>query len=443
MSLQDIIKTLPAACGVYFFKDKDGKTLYIGKAIDIKKRIAGHLRTIEPRLQQMLAQAVNVDYEFCETEEQALILEASLIKENKPKYNVELKDDRSYPYLVITDDEYPRVHIVRLTQLKEKPLRLLGPFPGVHALKNALNLIRKIFPFCTCNKPRRACLYVHLNLCPCPCEGGVTRRQYLASIDSLCKIFTGERKALVSHLEKEMAVMAKAHKFEEAAQLRDKLTSIYTLYAGKRQVNAVLALKENLGLNKIPFTIDCLDIACLAGRDSTGSAVVFKNGLPFKALYRRYRIKTVLGIDDLAMMAEVVRRRYTRMKEEGTPLPDLLMVDGGAGQVSAAKNELDRLGLNIPLIGLAKKNEEIYFPAKPAPLVLPKTNSALQLLQRLRDEAHRFTHNYHLLLRKKGLRGGGGGSACPPGSTHGSTPTELKTNKLFRSCRNQYLRVKY
>ena len=403
MSLKEVIKTLPGACGVYFFKDKDGQTLYIGKAIDIKKRIAGHLRTIEPRLQQMLAQAINVECELCETEEQALILEASLIRENKPKYNVELKDDKSYPYLVITDDEYPRVHIARLTQLKKKPLRLLGPFPGAHALKNALNLIRKIFPFCTCAKPRRACLYVHLNLCPCPREGVVTRRKYLASIDSLCKIFTGERKALVSRLEKDMAARAHAHKFEEAAQLRDKLTAVFTLYAGKRQVNALLALKENLSLHKIPFMIDCLDIACLAGRDSTGSAVVFKNGLPFKALYRRYRIKTVFNIDDFAMMAEVVRRRYSRMKEEGTPLPDLLVVDGGAGQVSAAKNELDKLGLNIPLIGLAKKNEEIYFYGKSALLILPRTSPALHLLQRLRDEAHRFTHNYHLLLRRKRL----------------------------------------
>jgi len=403
MSLKEVIKVLPSNCGVYFFKDKDGQTLYIGKAIDIKKRIAGHLRTIEPRLQQMLAQAINVEYELCETEEQALILEASLIRENKPKYNVELKDDKSYPYLVITDDEYPRVHIARLTQLKGKPLRLLGPFPGAHALKNALNLIRKIFPFCTCAKPRRACLYVHLSLCPCPCEGVITRRKYLASIDSLCKIFTGERKALVSRLEKDMAAKAHAHKFEEAAQLRDKLTAVFTLYAGKRQVNALLALKENLGLNKIPFTIDCLDIACLAGRDSTGSAVVFKDGLPFKALYRRYRIKTVFGMDDFAMMAEVVCRRYGRMKEEKVPLPDLLVVDGGAGQVSSAKSELDKLGLNIPLIGLAKKNEEIYFPGKAVPLILLKNSPALQLLQRLRDEAHRFTHNYHLLLRQKRL----------------------------------------
>ena len=404
VSLKEIIKTLPSSCGVYFFKDKDGQTLYIGKAVDIKKRIAGHLRTSEPRLQLMLAQAVNVEYERCATEEQALILEASLIRENKPKYNVELKDDKSYPYLVITDDEYPRVRIARLTQLKKKPLRLLGPFPGAQALKNALSLIRKIFPFCTCNKPRGACLSVHLGLCPCPGATCLDRRKYMAAIDNVCKIFTGERKTLVSHLEKEMAALAGAHKFEEAARMRDKLTAVYTLYAGKRQVNDVLLLKEHLGLSKIPFTIDCLDIACLAGRDSTGSAVVFKNGLPFKGLYRRYRIKTVFGINDFAMMAEVVRRRYSRMKEENTPLPDLLVVDGGEAQVSAAKRELEKIGLNIPLIGLAKKNEEIYFPAKAAPLVLPKTSPALHLLQRLRDEAHRFTHNYHLLLRRRRIK---------------------------------------
>jgi len=234
----------------------------------------------------------------------------------------------------------------------------------------------------------------------------VTRRKYLAAIDSLCKVFTGERKALVSSMEREMAILAKAHKFEEAAKMRDKLTEVYTLYAGKRQVNDVLLLKKYLGLNKIPFTIDCLDIACLSGKDSTGSAVVFKDGLPFKGLYRRYKIKTVPGVDDFAMIAEVVRRRYLRMKEERTPLPDLLVVDGGGAQVSAAKRELDGLGLNIPLIGLAKKNEEIYFPSRALPLVLPKANPALHLLQRLRDEAHRFTHGYHLLLRAKRLRRG-------------------------------------
>lgn len=400
MALKDILRGLPSGCGVYFFKDKDGGILYIGKAVDIKKRIQSHLRTDELRLKLMLEQAATVDYQLCDTEEQALLLEASLIKENKPKYNVELKDDKSYLYVVITRDEYPRIVALRATQVKEEPLYILGPYPSSRLVRNTLNMVRKIFPFCTCRKPKESCLYVHLKLCRCPGRD-IPKAVYRENIEHLRRVLSGERKELVKHLQNQMTRLSSDKKYEAAQIVRDQLVGLYALYAGKRQVNSVLVLKESLGLKGIPFVIDGIDIACLAGQDTTAAAVVFKDGVPDKSRYRKYKIKSVAGIDDFAMIAEVVRRRYRRMKEEEEGFPDLVLVDGGPGQVSVAVRELDNLGLEIPLIGLAKKNEEIYFPGSIQPMILPKDNTGLHLLQKIRDEAHRFCRAYHFILRKK------------------------------------------
>jgi excinuclease ABC subunit C len=401
MSLKEAIKALPSnTCGVYQFKDAQGCILYIGKAIDIKKRMHGHTQSKDTRIQQMLAQAVNVDYFTCDTEEQALILEASLIKEHQPKYNIELKGGRSYTYIVITRDKHPRVLVLRDTNLAEEPAVIFGPYLSGVTARNAVNLIRKIFPFCTCRRPREGCLYVHLKLCPCP-GSKVSVESYGENIENIRRILSGERKELVDALQQKMGYLSQQKLYEQAQAVRDQLLAICMLYAGKRQVNELLLLKEALGLSVSPFVIDGIDIACLAGQDATASAVVFRNGIPDKKNYRHYKIKTVKGMNDFAMIGEVVVRRYSRMKQEGVKLPDLILVDGGAGQVSAAREQLDKLALDIPMIGLAKSNEEIYFPGSIQPMVLPRESPALHLIQRIRDEAHRFCRKYHFVLREK------------------------------------------
>jgi excinuclease ABC subunit C len=401
MDIKEKIKNLPDSCGVYIMMDAQNKVLYIGKATSIKKRVYQHFRggSIYGKSLVFIEKVKNIDYILCDTEEQALILEATLIKEKKPKYNVALKDDKSYPYVLVTDEVFPRIYICRPTKITKKG-KLFGPFTNIKLLRKALNLIRKIFPYCSCKKPRRGCLYYHLNLCPGPQITAISPSEYQENIINICKILSGERKELIEKLQAQMEEKVKKEKFEEAAIIRDKLFAIYALYSGKRQVNELLILKEILNLKKIPFLIEAIDISSFSGKEATGSVVVFKDGLPFKSGYRRYRIKEVNEIDDYKMIREVVRRRYRRLKNERGSFPDLIIIDGGAGHLNVAKEELEKLELNIPIISVAKKNEEIYV-SEEKKLVIPKDNPGLHFIQRIRNEAHRFAHKYHTLLRKK------------------------------------------
>jgi excinuclease ABC subunit C len=406
MKIKEKINKLPDNCGVYIMKSKGGETLYVGKATSIKKRVQSHFATRSSQRASLFTEKVNdVEYILCDTEEQALILEASLIKEKQPRYNVELKDDKSYPYVVATKGAYPHIYIARLTQVKAKGARFFGPFTNVKLLKKALKLIRKIFPYCSCSKPRKSCLYYHMKLCPGPGISDITVSQYKENIDNIYKVLSGERKELLEKLQGQMDTFAQQAQFEKAADVRDQLVALYTLYSGKRQVNELLILKEILRLKKIPFIIEAIDISSLFGQASCGSVVVFKDGIPHKDGYRRYRIKEVAGIDDYKMIAEVVRRRYRRLKNEEAILPNLIIIDGGYAHANVAKRELAKLALQISVIGIAKKNEEIWFPQKKRPLIIPHDSPALQLVQRIRDEAHRFAHKYHFLLRKKRLEG--------------------------------------
>jgi excinuclease ABC subunit C len=284
---------------------------------------------------------------------------------------------------------------------KVKGAQLFGPFTSVKLLRKALNLVRKIFPFCTCKRPRKSCLYRHLNLCPGPGIDDISISQYRENIDSVSKILSGERKELIEKLQFQMNRFAQEERFEEAASIRDKLVALYTLYSGKKQANSLLILKEILNLKRVPFVIEAIDVSSLFGGQVTGSVVVFRDGIPERSMYRRYRIKEVEGIDDYGMIAEVTRRRYRRLKEEKKTLPDLIIVDGGYAHVRSAEKELEKLKLRIKVIGIAKKNEEIYFPDRKKPLIISRDNPALYLIQRVRDEAHRFAHKYHTLLRRK------------------------------------------
>ena len=268
-------------------------------------------------------------------------------------------------------------------------------------------MIRRIFPYCSCKHwPKTACLYYHLNLCPAPCVGEVSESGYKENIKGICKILKGERKELIGDLERKMKRLAQQKKFEEAGAVRDKILAIQNLYSGRGKTHELISLKEMLGLSVAPLVIEAIDISSLSGGGAAGSVVVFRSGIADKNSYRRYRIREAESRDDYAMIAEVVRRRYLRLLKEKKKLPDLVIIDGGKGHVERAKKELDKLKVSVSVVGIAKRNEEIWFPkggSKKERLVIPKDDICLHLIQRIRDEAHRFAHKYHLLCRKKKL----------------------------------------
>jgi len=404
MDYKKKIADLPDLCGVYLMKTADKEIIYVGKAVSVRKRLRSHFRKIKNEPGSWLTRVEAVDYMLCDTEEQALLLEASLIKEHRPRYNIALRDDKSFPYVLFSDEDFPRITVSRLKgKISGK---VCGPFVNVALLKSVLKMVRKLFPFRSCRiMPEKPCLYFHLKMCSAPCAGGETKKEYRERIDNIYKIFSGDRKKLLAKLQRRMRKKAAEHCYEEAAHLRDTLRSVRALYTGKKEDSEFLVLKDVLKLKRVPLTIEAMDISNISGTSATGSIVTFCNGLPDKNNYRRFRIKAVAGIDDYKMIAEVTRRRYGRLKEEKRPLPDLVLIDGGYGHVRTAKRELVKLGLNLAVVGIAKQNEELWFPDRKKPLVLDKESPALHLIQRIRDEAHRFARKYHVLLRKKKMLG--------------------------------------
>ncbi|MCF7873620.1 MAG: GIY-YIG nuclease family protein [Candidatus Omnitrophica bacterium] len=403
MAIKEKIKNLPDAPGVYIMKSAKGSILYVGKATSLKKRVASYFNSKLLGKNRMLIEKVkDIDYLRCESPQQALILEAALIKEKKPKYNISLKDSKSYPYIEITKEKYPRVFISRPKNKKNS--YYFGPYTDTGSLKKALKLIRKIFPFCSCHskkKKKSLCLYYYLGLCPGPCAQKITAVSYNENIKAIKKILKGKRPELISVYKKKMEKLSSLERFERASKIRDKIYAIENIYKGKPRLHELLVLKRSLGLTRLPLLIEAIDISALGKNDATGSVVVFRDATADKSSYRRFLIKDVESIDDYKRIQEVVLRRYSRLRREKKQLPDLILIDGGKGQVTAGEEVLNGLGLNISLIGLAKRNEEVWLPDKNKPKVFNKDNPGLQLLQRIRDEAHRFAHAYHLIRRKK------------------------------------------
>jgi excinuclease ABC subunit C len=565
VTLDQKLENLPTKSGVYQFKDSTGKILYIGKAINIRNRVRQYFqksRASEPRLDAMISKINDVEIIVTDSEVEALILEATLIKKFKPRYNVDLKDDKSYPYIVITNEPFPRVFVTR--RIIRDGSKYIGPFVDVKNMRASLKMIREIFKVRSCNyfiddeviKKRkiRVCLDYHIKKCDGPCEGLVSQEKYNEMIRQVTQVLKGKTASLVTSLEEQMQKAADELHFEEAAELRDKIRQLGVYNERQKVVDAELAdrdlfafavegddacgvifrvrdgkiigrqhkymsgvegkeepeiieqlveryyleeedipdevflpvevenkevltkwlmqrksetsadashrveivvpkigekakllamcknnaqflldelkiqklkgkdfiphsvkaLQRDLRLPKPPRKIECFDISNIQGSDSVASMVVFVDGKPKKSEYRKFKIKTVVGSDDFASMREVITRRYSRLIEERLPLPDLIMVDGGKGQLSSAVEVLERLGLregenaklkpvtsNLPVIGLAKRLEEVYVPEASDPQSIPKTSSGLKLLQRIRDEAHRFAITYHRTLRSK------------------------------------------
>jgi excinuclease ABC subunit C len=272
-------------------------------------------------------------------------------------------------------------------------------------IREALNIIRKIFHFRSCETlPNKPCLDFHIGLCDAPCVKNISKKKYMRNIHHVRLILEGKKDVLYQNLQQEMQEKSSANDFEAAAKVRDQMRAIGALYSGTKDINyfkEAEQLQRAFHLENAPSRIECFDISNIMGHQSVGSMVSFANGKPDKANYRRFKIKTVTGIDDFRSIAEIVRRRYTRLQKEGLAYPDLIMIDGGKGQLAAAGTVLKELGIKIPMISLAKREEEVFLPAKRNPIMLAKDSLGLKLLQRVRDEAHRFAIIYHRKLRAK------------------------------------------
>ncbi len=417
----------PKTPGVYLFQDDKGRVIYVGKAKNLRARAGSYFLKAaaeDRRTATLVTEIYDVDYLDADSEVDALLVESRLIKDIQPKFNREQRDDKSFPYLQITTHEdFPRVEITR--EPKSSAVKLYGPFTSVYALRGALQVLQKIFKFRTCSldideddkrwRWFRPCLLASIDQCTAPCNLRVSKEDYRKDIARLKTFLEGGRKKLLKELQAEMEAASKELRFEKAARIRDEINLLNRLdergeleehqqpevfYVDPKK--GVNGLQKVLGMAKPPKVIEGVDIAHLAGQETVASVVQFLNGLPFKPGYRRFRIREVEGIDDFASIREVVARRYQGKIQAHEAFPDLLLIDGGKGQLGKAMEAFETLGIEPPtVISLAKKEELIYRPGQSEPLRLSRHAFALRLLQYVRDESHRFAQHYHHLLRKK------------------------------------------
>jgi excinuclease ABC subunit C len=543
--LEAKLKDMPDSPGIYQFKNDKGKVIYVGKALNLKNRVRSyfHGNVDSPKTLALVSKIADLELIVTDNEIEALVLENNLIKEFKPRYNVNLKDDKSFPYIKVTNEPYPRIFPTR--RIIKDGSKYFGPYTEVRNMKSSLRMINQIFKIRSCRliiteesiekKKFKVCLDYHIGKCDGPCEGLISSKEYAEMVSEVVKLLRGKTDDLINDLNIRMQILVDNLEFEKAAEIRDKLDQLNAISAkqkvvsddfedrdvittafegkdsacsifnirngklvGKKQLhlgieineeievintsaikfyynelvevpneilleaspndeealtnwleqkgghkvkflvpqrgslkslvkmckqNSVYQLKEiqmqkmkhegqipypvaalqrDLRLKELPKTIECFDISNLQGTDTVASMVVFEDGKPKKSHYRKFIINSVEGPDDFQSMREVIYRRYSKLKEENTPLPDLIMVDGGKGQLSSAIEILDQLGfVKYNIIGLAKRLEEVFFPGNSEPESIPKTSSGLKLLQHIRDEAHRFAITFHRNRRSK------------------------------------------
>lgn len=404
--------------------------LYIGKANSLRQRVAQHFEQItDSKHAVFIPLVVKIDYIPCASEREALLLERRLIHQHQPFFNVLWKDEKSYPYVKLTmGDDFPRLILTR-RKLNDGGA-YFGPYPKVAGVKNLLRTLwrQKLFPLRPCSwefsqrkpldpKKINSCLYYHTRECPAPCAGRITPQAYRSISENAALFFSGDYEGLKRSFSREMAACSKNLDYEKAALMRDNLKAISHM-AEKVRVRsvreedlsrplsgsrAVSDLQKALNLANPPLHIECFDISHFAGKGTCGSMVCFKGGFPHKNHYRRFKIRESPAIDDFKAIEETVRRRYKRLSVSGQPLPDLVLIDGGKGQLTSALKALASLKLKLPIASLAKREEEVYLPGQAKPLILDRHSPALRLLQSLRDEAHRFGVKYNRLLRGKSL----------------------------------------
>ncbi len=420
-------KKLPQSPGVYLMKDSAGVVIYVGKAKNLRARASSYFQRpaeTELRTAHWVDEISDIDFLECESEVDALLVESRLIKDIQPKHNRDLKDDKTFPYLQITTHEdFPRVEITR--QPADRGVKLYGPFANVGSLRGAIQVLQRIFKFRTCSldieadDPRwrwfRPCLLASIAQCTAPCNLRIDKEEYRRDIRRLQMFLEGHKTRLLAQLQDEMVAASEKLEFEAAAKIRDEIKMLQSLddrgeldthvqpevfYIDPKK--GLAGLKKVLKLDSTPRIIEGVDIAHLGGNETVASLVRFIDGLPFKPGYRRFRIKDVAGIDDFRSIQEVVARRFQRMTDDQDVFPDILLIDGGRGQLSSAMAAFASLDILPPVVlSLAKQEEELYRPRKPEPIKLSRHSYALRLLQYVRDEAHRFAQHYHHILRRK------------------------------------------
>lgn len=416
-SLKDKLKALPSRPGVYLFKDKNGVIIYVGKAKSLRKRVASYFsKKPEIKTSIILAKLYDIDYIVSGSEMDALILEDELIKKYKPRYNVAWKDDKAYPLLKLTiNEKWPRLFLAR-RKLKDDAL-YFGRYQG-KMVREVIRLVKKLFPIRWCKESplrmrEQPCLYYRIGSCSGPCIGKISQQAYDELVQGIIALLEGKMDKAQDKLKAEMTKAAREHDFERAAYLRDRIKVLEKMIEGKqltrtpapRLLSNLVELKQVLKLKKQPMRIEAFDISNIQGQDIVGAMVAFYGGLPLKNDYRKFRVRSLnKKPNDVAAIYEVVRRRYLGGQAKKLPRPDLVLIDGGLAQVNSAYKALSEGRIkDLPVIGLAKREEEIYFPGTSRPLKLNRRSNALQLLQRVRDEVHRFAITYHRNRRSKSL----------------------------------------
>lgn len=419
------VASLPQNPGVYFFRGAKGEILYIGKATNLRSRVQSYFRGEHNRgewIVKMVSLVEDIDFRETDSVLEALILESNLIKKHQPKYNTLEKDDKSFAYFVITKEEFPRVLIVRKTDISkdgkefvskklmklEKLKASFGPYTSKAQMETALKIIRRIFPFHALKqKSEKGCLDFQLGRCPGPYAGAISKEDYKKNIRGIRMILEGKKKRLVTTLEKEMKEVAKKHEFEKAAELRNKifaLNHIRDIALITRDMEQ-LTVDENLNvkgqMSKV-FRIEAFDISNTGGQNSVGSMVVFENGKPNKSQYRKFKIKTIEGSDDVGSMREVLLRRF----KNDWAMPDLVLLDGGQGHLSMAEKLLhEELGLAVKIVAVAKgptrKKLDLRFEGGDFGAEVKKILENDNLLKSIMDEAHRFAITFHRKIRRK------------------------------------------
>jgi excinuclease ABC subunit C len=434
----------PTTPGVYLMKDAAGRVIYIGKAKNLRSRASSYFlkaATEEPRTARWVDEIRDIDYLEAESEIDALMIEARLIKDVLPKYNQDLRDQKTFPYLeIFTHEDFPRVRATR--QPRPRGTKLFGPFLNLRGLRGAIQVLQKIFKFRTCSldidetEPRwrwfRPCLLHSINQCAAPCNLRISKEEYRKAIRRLQRVLEGDRKKLAAELREEMSAASAELRFEEAARLRDEIDALAALdQCGRLERHVqpevfpidpkrgLAGLRKVLHLDQRPRIIEGIDIAHTAGEDTVASAVRFIDGLPFRPGYRRMRIRGAAGPNDVAHIHQAVSRRLRHIVVEDEPLPDILLIDGGRCQLDAAISAMhevcataglsssdDGSGTRRPtIISLAKREELVHIAGVDEPLRLSRHSYALRLLQYVRDEAHRFAQHYHHMLRKRSQLG--------------------------------------
>lgn len=394
--MKTLYEHIPDNPGVYFMKGGKGEILYIGKAGNLRRRVSSYfLRPHDARIQKLVSLIRKIDYKETDTALEALILESALIKKHEPPYNIREKDDKSFLYVVITKEAFPRVLLVRGKDISEKQYKKkFGPFVTASSVREALRILRKIFPWHThdpekIGKFKRPCFEYEVGICPGVCIGAITKKDYTKIIKNLSLFFEGNKDRVIVEFKREMKALSKREEYEMAEIAKRKIFALQHI-----QDTALIHDDEILSLSSTTQKgqrIEGYDISNISGTAAVGSMVVFVNGEPDKNEYRKFKIKTVTGPNDIAMLREVLTRRFNNMWAR----PDLLLIDGGQGQVNVANAVLKELGITIPVVGLAKGAER-----KRNDLIgtLP-TGFDVRTLIWVRDEAHRFAIAYHKNVR--------------------------------------------